>query len=98
MGKMHLTTVLVLLLIALLTGCGAKEKPADMSLFGSGKIVGKDIPTSDITDFYYTEETSIMTRTISGTGFLLRTGSICSSMRPGNAGMITVPVRKMTPP
>ncbi len=56
MGKIHLTPVLVLLLITLMTGCGAKEKPEDMFLFRSGKIVGKDIPTSDITDFYYTEE------------------------------------------
>ncbi len=56
MGKIHLTTVLVLLLITLLTGCGTKEKSENMLLFGGGKIVGKDILTSDITDFYYTEE------------------------------------------
>ncbi len=55
MGKINLTTLLVLLLITLMTGCGAKEKPEDMSLFGSEKIVGKDMPTSDIKDLYDTE-------------------------------------------
>ncbi len=56
MGRMHLTIVLVLLLIALLTGCGTKKRPEVMSLFGGGKTVGKDIRIEDITDFYYTEE------------------------------------------
>ena len=54
--KMSFTAIFVLLLVTLLAGCGAGEESADMSLFGSAKIVGKDVQTSDITDFYYTEE------------------------------------------
>lgn len=47
---------ILFLFVALLAGCGAKEESADMAVFGGGKIVGKDIQTEDITDFYYTEE------------------------------------------
>ncbi len=54
--KKTLFAVFVVLYVVLLTGCVAKEESTDMPLFNSVKTVGKDIPISDITDFYYTEE------------------------------------------
>ena len=48
--------ILLLLFAAWMAGCGGKEGPADVSLWNSGKTVGKDIQTVDITDFYYTVE------------------------------------------
>ena len=54
--KKSFTAIMVLILVAVLTGCGAGEESADMPLFSGAKTVGKDIPVSDITDFYYTEE------------------------------------------
>ena len=44
------------ILLAVMAGCGAREESADMSLFSVAKTVGKDIPVSDITDFYYSKE------------------------------------------
>ena len=51
-----LSVVAALLLGVMLTGCGAGEDSGDMGLFSKKRIVGKDIMSDDITDFYYTEE------------------------------------------
>ncbi len=48
--------IIAMMLAVVMAGCGAQEEPADMSLFNSGKTVGKDIAVEDITDFYYTVE------------------------------------------
>ena len=48
--------IIAIMLAVVMAGCGAQEEPADMSLFNSGKTVGKDIAVEDITDFYYTVE------------------------------------------
>ena len=56
MMKKGLTAIVGLLFVAILAGCGAKGKSSDTPMTGSGKIIGKDIQTEDITDFYYTKE------------------------------------------
>ncbi|MCR4684399.1 MAG: hypothetical protein K5649_02940 [Lachnospiraceae bacterium] len=45
-----------LMIILLPAGCGVKEDPADNPVPGNDMIVGKDIQTEEITEFYYTEE------------------------------------------
>ncbi len=54
--KKFIAVISVMLFVALLAGCGAREEAADMPLSDDKMIVGKDIRIEDITDFYYTEE------------------------------------------
>lgn len=55
-GQSGKIRILLFLFVALMAGCGVKEESPDMPLFSSEKIVGRDILTGDITDFYYTVE------------------------------------------
>ena len=52
--KRFLKITAYIVLMVLLSGCGKGEETESMSLFSSGKIVGRDIQKEDISDFYYT--------------------------------------------
>ncbi len=54
--RRFLSVIAGLLLGVMLTACGVGEDTGDMRLFSKNMIVGKDIMSDDITDFYFTEE------------------------------------------